>query len=194
MLHPLRLQTLHTSPDGTLHHHQELQSLPPDVQSLASISPDPNDGLFQRYLGTTSQPPQQQHPLLSPHAFGPHAGLPHLQEGFPNVSPAGYQQSPTRFDLIQASPQHIPASQPHSSPIHQSAPHIPHRTQELGPQTEYVQAQAQELQGAPVTSHGQFEGLKLIPNPPNLSEWRNKLFHVDDTITLTEEQQVHPFV
>jgi hypothetical protein len=69
---------------------------------------------------------------------------------------------------------------------------MPHQTQELGPQTEYVQAQGTD--GKPVTSHGQFEGLRLIPNPPNLDEWRNKLFHVEDTITLTEEQQVYPSI
>jgi hypothetical protein len=60
----------------------------------------------------------------------------------------------------------------------------------LGPQVNYVQPQ--DAEESPVTVHGQFEGLKLIPNPPNLDEWRNKLFHVDDTITLTEEQQVYP--
>ena len=41
---------------------------------------------------------------------------------------------------------------------------------------------------APFSNHGQFQGLKLIPNPPNLQEWREKLFHVDEMITLTEEQ------
>jgi glutathione S-transferase len=42
----------------------------------------------------------------------------------------------------------------------------------------------------PVTGHGQFEGLKLITHPPNLNEWREKLFHVDDTVTLTEDEYV----
>lgn len=35
---------------------------------------------------------------------------------------------------------------------------------------------------------GHFGGLKLIPNPPNLQKWREKLFNVEDTITLTEEE------
>jgi glutathione S-transferase len=39
-----------------------------------------------------------------------------------------------------------------------------------------------------LSNHGQFQGLKLIPNPPDLEQWRERLFHVDDMITLTEEQ------
>lgn len=45
---------------------------------------------------------------------------------------------------------------------------------------------------AQLSNHGQFQGLKLIPNPPNLDEWREKLFHVDEMITLTEEQYDAP--
>lgn len=41
---------------------------------------------------------------------------------------------------------------------------------------------------APFSNHGQFQGLKLIPNPPNLEEWRKRLFDVDEMITLTEEE------
>jgi hypothetical protein len=33
-----------------------------------------------------------------------------------------------------------------------------------------------------------FGGMKLIPNPPDLEAWRERLFNADDTITLTEEQ------
>ena len=36
--------------------------------------------------------------------------------------------------------------------------------------------------------HGQFEGLRLLSDPPDLGTWREKLFHVDDTITLTEDE------
>lgn len=41
---------------------------------------------------------------------------------------------------------------------------------------------------APVSKHGQFEGLRLLSDPPDLDAWREKLFHVDDTITLTEAE------
>ncbi|KAI0610508.1 Glutathione S-transferase [Pyrenophora tritici-repentis] len=40
----------------------------------------------------------------------------------------------------------------------------------------------------PLSNHGQFQGLRLIAHPPDLDEWREKLFHVDDIITLTEDQ------
>ncbi|KAJ5659770.1 hypothetical protein N7507_006221 [Penicillium longicatenatum] len=35
---------------------------------------------------------------------------------------------------------------------------------------------------------GQLTGMRLIPDPPDLEYWRNRLFHADDVITLTEEQ------
>lgn len=35
---------------------------------------------------------------------------------------------------------------------------------------------------------GYFSGMKLIPNPPDLQAWRERLFNVDEVITLTEEQ------
>lgn len=35
-----------------------------------------------------------------------------------------------------------------------------------------------------------FGGMKMVPNPPDLQAWREKLFNVDETIILTEEQYV----
>ena len=35
---------------------------------------------------------------------------------------------------------------------------------------------------------GQLTGMRLIPDPPDLEYWRHRLFHVDDVITLSEEQ------
>lgn len=34
------------------------------------------------------------------------------------------------------------------------------------------------------------KGLRLVPNPPDLGLWREKLFQVDGTITLSEDQYV----
>lgn len=53
-------------------------------------------------------------------------------------------------------------------------------------------AQVQDGDDVVISNHGQFEGLKLIPNPPDLEAWRERLFHVDDTITLTQEECVPP--
>ena len=41
------------------------------------------------------------------------------------------------------------------------------------------------------TTEGHFNNLKMVPNPPLLEEWRQRLFDVDETITLTEDEYVH---
>ena len=38
------------------------------------------------------------------------------------------------------------------------------------------------------TTAGHFNDLKIVPDPPNLAEWRQKLFDVDETIALTEDE------
>ena len=35
---------------------------------------------------------------------------------------------------------------------------------------------------------GHFPGMKSIPDPPNLSEWRDRLFNIESVITLTEDE------
>ncbi|KAJ5983428.1 Glutathione S-transferase/chloride channel C-terminal [Penicillium waksmanii] len=35
---------------------------------------------------------------------------------------------------------------------------------------------------------GQLQGMRLVPEPPNLEYWRNRLFHVDEMITLSEDE------
>jgi hypothetical protein len=37
---------------------------------------------------------------------------------------------------------------------------------------------------------GHFSGMKMIPNPPELEKWREKLFNVEGTIILSEEESV----
>ena len=49
-----------------------------------------------------------------------------------------------------------------------------------------------DLRPVPVTdggtTEGHFSNMKIVPNPPNLEQWRRRLFDVDEVITLTEEQ------
>lgn len=49
-----------------------------------------------------------------------------------------------------------------------------------------------DLRPVPVTDGGTTEGhftnMKMEPNPPNLEQWRRRLFDVDEVITLSEEQ------
>jgi hypothetical protein len=35
---------------------------------------------------------------------------------------------------------------------------------------------------------GHFGGMKTIPNPPDLQQWRDKLFNINELITLTEDE------
>lgn len=39
---------------------------------------------------------------------------------------------------------------------------------------------------------GHFGSMKIVPNPPNIDAWRERLFNVDEPITLTEEEYIHP--
>lgn len=41
------------------------------------------------------------------------------------------------------------------------------------------------------TTEGHFSNLKMVPDPPNLDEWRKRLFDVDEVITLTEDEYDH---
>ena len=49
-----------------------------------------------------------------------------------------------------------------------------------------------DLRPVPVTdggtTEGHFSNMKRVLDPPNLQEWRQKLFDVDETITLTEDE------
>jgi glutathione S-transferase len=51
-----------------------------------------------------------------------------------------------------------------------------------------AQSPPQDGDSGPSTGHGQFQGLKMIANPPNLEAWRRRLFDVDDMITLDEDE------
>ena len=42
----------------------------------------------------------------------------------------------------------------------------------------------------PEKNDSHLEGLKLIPNPPDLQAWREKLFYIEEPVTLTEEECV----
>lgn len=38
------------------------------------------------------------------------------------------------------------------------------------------------------TTDGHFSNLKMIADPPNLEQWRKRLFDLDDTVTMTEDE------
>lgn len=49
-----------------------------------------------------------------------------------------------------------------------------------------------DLQPAPAqeegTTDGHFSNLKMVLDPPNLEQWRKRLFDLDDTISMTEDE------
>ena len=72
-----------------------------------------------------------------------------------------------------------------------------------GPQHDYLQHNALEgvQQGSALSQiysgngpggqnkkEGHFPDMKVVLNPPNLEVWRDRLFHVDETITLSEDE------
>ena len=76
---------------------------------------------------------------------------------------------------------------PHPQPQSQLLdPHLNHNEQ-LGRLQHEL-----DLRPVPVTdggtTEGHFSNMKLVPNPPNLEQWRRRLFDVDEAITLTEDQ------
>jgi len=192
---------LHHLPPTALHLH----AIPPGLQPLEDISPEA--AFFpQRYAQHLAATP-------APHAlhFQGHGLQQSGQQPFEGFAPGAYG----RFEL-SAPPNHpsqpppppppLPSQQqqqqrvqgpPPGAQVVQAAQRTPH-PQELEPRNDFVQgpaqihdqAQGQDGDEVPVAKHGQFEGLKLIPDPPNLESWRGKLFHVDDSITLTEEEYV----
>lgn len=76
-----------------------------------------------------------------------------------------------------------PPTHPQSHLLH---PHLNHDEQ-LGRLQHEL-----DLRPAPVTdggtTEGHFSNMKMIPDPPNLDQWRRRLFDVDEVITLTEDQ------
>ena len=190
---------------GELFHQQQQQA---HAQSQAQAQAQ-----AQAQVQAQAQAQVQQHqyaPSLPPHAlhFDPH-GLPpqfpahayqHVQQ-LQRIQPAhqlagAHATSPP---FVLAGPAHQihtpPAHTPILTPIH-TTPRIAQQPLQIAqqPAQQPIQQYSSPLDSqagedvTTLTSHGQFKGLRLIPNPPDLDAWRQRLFDVDDTITLTEEQ------
>ncbi|KAH9870660.1 hypothetical protein IAQ61_006138 [Plenodomus lingam] len=153
-----------------VHHHQyEQHGLP----SSASFPPYPATATYQHatsprlFVNAPPPPPPLQGPAQQ------HYHSPQLSTPLPPQT-----QLPPQRPIQQLS---LPAPLPILT-LPQSHPHVQHAQPVL------QQPQAPDGDESPFTNHGQFQGLKLIPNPPDLDLWRERLFNVDDMITLTEEE------
>ncbi|KAI9768336.1 MAG: Glutathione S-transferase U1 [Geoglossum simile] len=170
-LQPAALQAIQHS-----HHHSLGGPLQPDLQNLDTG--DPN-ALRQRLQAEIENPgASHQHAVQSNNAFE-HAQHhhPHMQSAQVNgqpLTPQHQQAVGGQFGMLTPGSQL--ASQSH--PQHNSIGRL---------------QQDQDLFNSPESpgggkADGHLDGLKLIPNPPNLQEWREKLFNVNEIITLTEEE------
>jgi glutathione S-transferase len=185
-------QHLHPSPTGSLYpHHQAL----------------PRAVYHQHQQQQQQQHQQQQQYALSGPAHAPLHALPYQHHGLPGPAspahfaasfPATYQDaSSPRFGPVQQALQSSPPPPPPPPALLRTAPQQV-TVQTFQPQIQqraHVEALAQApvaaTEDAAPSNHGShFQGLKLIAEPPDLEAWRQKLFDVDETITLNEEEYV----
>lgn len=159
------------------------------------------------------QPPPHHHTLVSqldldpsdPFQFNAQFDAPsplsHLQSR--NVLDPQLDHEPRYPDIqphISQLPQHVP-SRPRAknpTPAHggQFGILTPHRSVPRQPQAhhEAFGRLQNDFEVRPVTeaagesAGGHFSNLKMIPDPPDLDAWREKLFNVDNVIELTEEE------
>ena len=144
-------------------------------------------------------PPHHNHPALldldptDPFHFNPHIDnhhhLQHLQQR------NAYEQSspPPRFH------NHVPSAPQQNNAYNRGGefgvltphPQLPSQPQNHQEALGRLQNEI-DLRPVPIqdggTTEGHFSNLKMVPDPPNLDEWRKRLFDVDEIITLTEDE------
>ncbi|KAH8731096.1 hypothetical protein GQ44DRAFT_605013 [Phaeosphaeriaceae sp. PMI808] len=167
------LQQLRAVHPGALQHLQQgpNEALFPHHQALSQTHP--NDVVYhqqqqQQYtLGAPPQPPAQAIQYQHQHQHQ-HHGLP--------PSPAQF----TSFPAAYTAPQPIPVQHFHGSQLAARPTPTQQAEEESRPQQQGTED--------PSSNHGQFHELKLVADPPHLEAWRQKLFDVDETITLNEDE------
>lgn len=181
------VRTLHT---GSLQH---LQQQSPDGSLFSQPLPQlhPSEAIYQQ---------QQQYALSGPPQPPSHAL--HYQHGLPG-SPAQYAAFPVSYQHASSPRFAVAPPLPLPEVVHhfQSPPLPPRRPQQQplpppppvhraqNPPQAAITAQPRLSEGDDGASHhGHFQGLKLVAEPPDLEAWRQKLFDVGDTITLTEDE------
>lgn len=166
--HHFAAQQLH---DGNLFHAQQQHN---QSTLVSQLDLDPSDP-FQ----------------FSAQLDGHHA-LQHLQ---PRNAYEHRVPPPPRFHEIRS---HVPST-PQDSSFHRRGQFgvlTPHSQLPSQPQAhqETLERLQNEIDLRPTsvpgggTTEGHFSNLKIVPNPPNLKEWRKRLFDVDDLIRLTEDE------
>ena len=55
-------------------------------------------------------------------------------------------------------------------------------------QPDFIELDTGSTDSVAFNGPGELQGFKVVPNPPNLDYWRDRLFNVDEMITLSEEE------
>lgn len=55
-------------------------------------------------------------------------------------------------------------------------------------QSDFIELDSGSADPVSFTGPGELQGFKVVPNPPHLDYWRDRLFNVDEMITLSEEE------
>ncbi|KAI4179506.1 MAG: hypothetical protein L6R41_007807 [Letrouitia leprolyta] len=127
----------------------------------------------------------EHQPQIQPH---PRVDFDHR----PAVSSARFQELPSN---VRAS-EHLPNDYARNGQGGQFGiltphPQLPNQPQvhneALGRLQNEIDLRPVAMQGGG-TTEGDFSNMKTVPNPPDLEHWRKKLFEVEDTVTLTEEE------
>lgn len=197
-LHPEALQHIQQSQDGSLLSHgfrpglQQQQPLHPDTiyhQQQYALNGPPHassHALHFEHHGIPPAPAQYNYPTTSyQHTSSPRFAIANATslQGHFQSPPSQPQQLPLpSTPTVPSAPQVISQRYDHSRPV----PPQPPVQVEL-----QIQGGGGDDNNPSSTGHGQFQGLKLIANPPDLEAWRQKLFNVDAMITLTEDEWVH---
>ncbi|KAJ5168237.1 uncharacterized protein N7482_003831 [Penicillium canariense] len=170
-----------TPPQPQLHHPQQPPRPQRPIQPPQQPRPHAQQAIPllpqlitppQHHVQDPQQPRPSRRPIQPPlHAFEDVARFGNAPEQPPVVDLANNAPAPPNADLALLLP----------APLYQSFP-----------QHDYAAlvADAPDMTSFVDVVPGQLQGLKLIPDPPDLDLWRNILFYVDEMITLSEEQYV----
>ena len=118
----------------------------------------------------------------------------HVGNGFARSAPLGFEddQSHTGPSRQRRKPQ-VPGGGQFAVLVPQSQ--APNHTYVQHEVLEQIQQEHDLIQMTHSASgqdkkDGHFADMKMIPNPPNLQAWRERLFNVNETITLSEEEYI----
>lgn len=182
--------------DPSLHHHsfasRNLQSpdFPAPHETLAAqLGPnfDPNNCYPPNFYAQSQAraQPQSRVTLQSQQVNGRH------QTTSRSPPSQNAQSSENNFSAANGTRYPVLASEQHYNNQQPLNPYTPVRAlqqQESSPGGYPGGTSDHNPHGGNEEGGGHFSGMKLVENPPDLDHWRERLFNVDETITLTEDE------